>query len=549
MERAGDIGVARSLEAVAERPVRSRAHNDILRLHQELYRRQKALIEARVHGYTPAFRAYERRFERGVRRYERTARLDEVVQAALESELVHVGDYHTLGQAQRTYGKLVRRLVERGRRVVLALELIEARHQAELDRFVRGRLSEKAFLERIGYARRHAFDVWPSFRPLLELARELALPVVALERARGGTLEQRDRFFARRLARTVREQPGAVVVSLVGQLHLAREHLPAEVLRALAPRGISPRQLVVYQNAEALWFRLEKEGLEHGTEAVLVRPGEYCLLNTSPLIAQQSYLDFVEGGELVEVTQPEQHFKELARLIAKFLELDLGDALERVEVYTAGDLSFIERLQERARFTKRELALVRRQILARESYYIPRANAAYLASLSMNHAAEEAAHFLRHVVTGEAEPERGLVDSFYARALEEALAFFGSKLVNPRRKGPHPGELEKQRRSAPRGERQVASLVLAHLALEEGGHTRAIRQLYGATDLDLFNAVTHALGYLLGDKLYYAMIRGELPKEEARRLFQEPFDGDGEAFELYFSLARRFAHVPVPQYP
>jgi hypothetical protein len=112
-------------------------------------------------------------------------------------------------------------------------------------------------------------------------------------------------------------------------------------------------------------------------------------------VAQQSFLDWVEDGELVETTQPEQHFRDLARLIAAYLGIDLGEALDAVEVYTAGDLSFLERLREGGAFSARELAAIRRQILSRESYYIPRLRIAYLAGLSMNHAAEEAAHFLR----------------------------------------------------------------------------------------------------------------------------------------------------------
>lgn len=550
MGRGGDEGGARpAAQADEPPPVRSRARDEILRLHQQLYQRQKQLIHERVHGYTPAFRAYEQRFERGVRQYERPAPFEEVVQAALSSEVVHVGDYHTLKQAQRWYLKLVHRLVEAGRHVVLALEFVEARHQPLLDRFLAGRLSQKTFLERTGYAQRHTFDVWPHFKPIFEFARAHGLPVVAVERAGGGDLEKRDRFFARRIGEAVRSNPGAVVAVLVGQLHCAPRHLPACVATELGRKGITPRQLVVYQNADPIWFRLEKQGIEHDTEAVLVRPGEYCLINTSPLVAQQSYLDWVDDGELVETSAPEKHFKELARLIARFLELDLGDALDRVSVYTAGDLSFLEGLRAGGLFNARELGLIRRQILARESYYIPRAHIAYLAGLSINHAAEEAAHFLRHVVTGDHEPEHGLIDSFYARALEEAFAFFGSKIVNPRRKTAHPEDFEKRRRTCAGADRRIAELVLAHLALENGLRAGAFKKFYGASDPDLFNDVTHALGYILGDRMYWALIRGELTRQEARRLFREPLDGDGEAFALYFATARRFSKVRVPRHP
>lgn len=529
------------------------ARREILRLHKQIFERQRRLINARVHGYTDAFRKYEARFQKRVRTFERTATMDEIAQEASTCDVVHVGDYHTLKQAQRAYVKLVRRIAEAGREVVLALEFVEARRQDAVDGYLAGTLAEEAFLEGIGYPG-HGFAVWDHFKPIFDAARALGLPVVALERARGGSLEERDRFWARRIARMRRERPGAVVVTLVGQLHCAPEHLPAEVEAASgdskspARNGI-PRvkQLVVYQNAEGIYWELERRAVELDTQAVKVRDGEFNLVNTSPVVVQQSYLDWVEGdGELVETTQPERHFKELAALVARFLELEIGDALEQVEVFTAGDLSFLEKLGRL--FSKAELALVRRQIVARESYYIPRAKIAYLANLSMNHAAEEAAHFLRHVVTGEEEPERGLIDSFYGRALEEALAFFGSKIANPRRKCPHVEDFERLRRTGDPATRLLADAVLTHKALEERRRAPP-RRVVEHPDVDLFNAVTHSLGYILGDQLYYALVRGLVPKEEARELFMDPFAEDGDAFHAYFHLVERVGRVRVPRHP
>ena len=99
------------------------------------------------------------------------------------------------------------------------------------------------------------------------------------------------------------------------------------------------------------------------------------------------------------------------------------------------------------------------------------------------------------------------------------------------------------------GERAVAELVLAHHALERGKpRSRRVKKAYESSDIDLFNAVTHVLGYTLGDRLYHALLQGHLPKEEARELFQDPLDGDGDAFHTYFYLARRFAHVKIPRH-
>src|SRR5205807_435060 len=159
-----------------------------------------------------------------------------------------------------------------------------------------------------------------------------------------GTLESRDAYAARRIAAAVRAHPGARVLTLTGQLHVAPPHLPAAVQRALGEDGRHLQSITVYQNCEDIYWALQRGGHE------------------------------LDGAALRE-------------------------ALDGVQVYTAGDLSFLQTLSNRG-FSKKEIHTIERQILARESYYIPRARIAYLANLSVNHAAEEATHFLRHVVSG-----------------------------------------------------------------------------------------------------------------------------------------------------
>ena len=132
--------------------------------------------------------------------------------------------------------------------------------------------------------------------------------------------------------------------------------------------------------------------------------------------------------------------------------------------------------------------------------------------------------------------------------LEEAYAFCGSKIVNPRRKCPHEPEFEKLLRSGDAFSRSVARLTLAHRALELGQSSlRGLRDAHRhSTGPDLFNAVTHSLGYMLGERLYYALATGKLPKREVRALFLDPLDVEGEAFLTYMDLTRRLADVRIP---
>ena len=64
---------------------------------------------------------------------------------------------------------------------------------------------------------------------------------------------------------------------------------------------------------------------------------------------------------------------------------------------------------------------------------------------------------------------------------------------------------------------------------------------------DLFFAVTHGLGYMLGDRLYYALLSEKMGKEEIREFFHDPMKAEGEPFEIYCKVLRKMRGVKVPK--
>lgn len=517
-----------------------------LTLQRSLYQHQQKQIADRVQGASAAFRAYEARYRRATRSYRRVIELDDVYRRIAEADVVHVGDYHTLRLAQQTYLDLARHALSSRRRVVLALEFVEGRHQATLDAFLAGRLKSRTFLERIGHPYRGPFDIWPGFEPILELARRHRLEVVAIDRRATGprSLSVRDEYAAQRIAKAARAGDRPLVLSLIGQFHVAPGHVPRAVERELGRGAV--KQLVVYQNAEGAWWRLARAGLAETARAVELSDAELCVFSASPVVCQRSFLDYVEaesGDAPIAERGLGQTFRHLARDIGRLTGVRVGAALDDVAVLTAGDLGAFEQLKARGRFTPSELAHLRRHVLSRESAWIPRAKAAWLASLSLNHAAEEAAHCVRYLAVGDAMArERPRDEAFWARCLEEALGFFGSRLVNPARRCTSLEEWAHTFESGAPGEAQrVAAFVLA-LASALPEDTRTSRRLLPLAPLSLFNGVSHALGYLLGDALAKAFARGEVSRQEVRALFEDRFDEPQATFRAWM---RRLAPSAV----
>lgn len=510
-----------------------------LTLQRSLYEHQARQIAQQVQTASPRFRAYQRRYEAATARYRKVLELADVDARVATADLVYVGDYHTLRVAQQAYLALARNALTTGRRLVLALEFVESRHQPTLDAYLAGRLSERTFLNRIGHPYRGPFDIWPGFAPILEFAKKNGVEVIAIDRRAPGprSLELRDEGAAKPIARAARASDRPLVLVLMGQYHVAPSHLPKQVDALLG--DVKRSSLVVYQNAEGVYWSLARRGLVEKTRAVEVSAHELNLVNASPVVCQRSFLDYVEaeaGDEPIDEPGMSLTFRHLARDIARFTGLRLGRALDDVLVLGAGDFDVIERIARRGRFSAKELKHLERHVLSLESAWIPRARAVWLSSMSLNHAAEEAAHFVRHACIGDAmERVRPRGDAFWARCLEEALGFFGSRLVNPKRRCITLEEWTWHFKHD-RGElKQAAAFTLA-IATALKDDVRAAQRMV-PTDDDLFTGVTHALGYLLGDALAVAFSRKKLTPADVRALFRDPFEHPAVTFA---ALVRRF---------
>ena len=353
------------------------------------------------------------------------------------------------------------------------------------------------------------------------------------------SLELRDEAAARPIARASKAADRPLVLALVGQFHVAPCHLPRKVEALL---GHTQREsLVVYQNAEGVYWSLARNGKVEGTRAVEISERELCLVNTSPVMCQRSFLDYVEaeaGDAPLDGSGIALTLRHLARDIGRFTGLKVGAAPDQVLVLTAADFDVIERLSKRARFSSGELKHLEQHVLSLESAWIPRAKAVWLASLSLNHVAEEAAHFVRHLCVGDAmERPRPRTEAFWARCLEEALGFFGSRLVNPKRRCTQLDEWTWHFDSGNREAKRVAAFTLAiSTALQDD--VEEAHKMVPLSSLPLLNGVSHALGYLLGEALAQAFARKEITAADVRALFRDPFEEPAIAFA---ALSRRLA--------
>jgi len=145
-------------------------------------------------------------------------------------------------------------------------------------------------------------------------------------------------------------------------------------------------------------------------------------------------------------------------------------------------------------------------------------------------AAEDAARFLHHACRGlpvrlNGRTTNGLgeyktpplpTDLFYARVVEHAVAYFGSRVLYPSRPSPEPSEYS-----------------LSRAAYEKAAQaaTRA--------DQEKLDSIAQEWGYRLGNEIYGAYLAGKVKPRGLRRLFLAHLNQPGEARKVCTAVIAR----------
>jgi hypothetical protein len=516
-------------------------------------------------------RKYLRDFSQAYRSYQSVLELSQIHAQVKAADLVLIGDYHALPACQRFAGALLEHSAMEGERpVVLGLETIFARDQHILDEWWRREIGENELRERIRFHLDWGYD-WEPFYELLVVAREHAEAVYGLDCMPREDLRKigaRDRHASDKIAEIRHQHPNAVVLILFGESHLAPGHLP----RTLEERLPGERTLTILQNVDALYWRAAGERHDR-VEAVQVNERVVCVFNATPLEKYENYRLCLNSWKREDSDPPDiaPTVYNLIDGLVRFLRIDrysshnttqpkfLVDLLP--EVYFRHSDGLLHRLLCRKAVNEEEREAMLRRIQDRGCVYLPQVNVFYMHELQMMFAAEEAARFLHHACRGlptrvtareEAADEPG--DFFYARVLENGLAYFGSRVLYPARAAVREADLrdlsdqtredvERQTGLSFVESNRALNFLLLHRLLEV--NARQCDDVRGSLDDGIrstgakFEYVTQQLGYLLGSDLYDAYLEDRATPRYVRGLFLTHVEEPGAARAAYFDLVHK----------
>jgi hypothetical protein len=525
---------------------------EMISFQRKIFERQRRMIEADEAHLSKGFTRYRNEYRRSVLGYVSPSGFGALCDAVASSKTAYIADYHTLKLAQRTFLKIIRGIMTQVDQICLCMEFVPISGQEIVNRFLERRISEQTFLKRIEYRKHWPYDIWPNFKPIFDLALEQGFPVVALDSDPSLPLKKRDDLAAEQIVRASRRFPDALLLSFVGQMHVAPSHLPESVDRAFIRASMpSPSGVIVYQNAEEIYWQLAEERREE-IEVVRVDDRSFCVNNTPPLVQQLSYLHWIQAaGDIMEFNEQETAVRALIRNLGTFLDLPWEEAAASVRVFLAGDLD-VKSLLSSQKLKRLEKHYVVMRLKINHSAYIQRLNTIYLETLSVNHAADESARYLKQFISKAVIPV-DLRDRFYFYILNDACGFLGSKIINPKRKTDHEGKLRKivasmdKDKSRGTSDELSAEFVLTHIALERRNKPLPAKSAALLKDPMVFHRAAHILGCILGDRLYYGLTSGIVSKASLKSLFLDPLDAPGKALNVYLTILRQVREVEMPR--
>jgi hypothetical protein len=508
-----------------------------IRARRELLKQVKAEVSDRLGPEPEDLALYRKRYERELKGSWRLSSKAELLSEIERSDIVYGGDFHALGQAQRTHLKILRSFPG-DRKVILALECFGRGSQKWLDLFLSGAIGLEELKRRAKWGRSWGFP-WENYRPLLEIAKRRGFQLLALNEAPGsrfhGDLQVRERNAALVIREAYLHNPGALVYVIFGDLHLARPHLPRLVKEGLkTSRNL--RDIIVHLNSEKIYFELARKGLELTTDIIrfsqkdesLQQQNRFCIMSSPPWVQWQSYLLFLErnddsdldrGNESEEEEfEPTDQIAGLIRLAAR--DLGVKFKLDDLSVYSPDDNQVWQSLEKGLKRSEREVA--RKLLASGRSFFIPASGRGYLARSTVNHAASLAGQYIHAKLSSRRRLLWNMPQDFSALIWTEASSYFISKLINHKRQSETFNDLRAQIALAGPADqgREAMKLALDRFMTEliwvKQGRKRGY-QVRPRRKASYFEAA-RILGGMMGERLYMALRSRKLKEREIVQL-------------------------------
>jgi hypothetical protein len=511
-----------------------------LRTRKNLLDEVKAQVEVRLGPLPPTLKRYAKNLDKEFRRAWSPCNERELRGRLNRAQIILGADFHAYAQSQRAHVRILRDLITRPR-VILALECLPPDKEPAADDFIKGKISESRFLELVEWDKNWGFP-WEHYRPLFQLARDRGYSVRGLNQSPKSRLDSRDAWCAKRIKELLKEDPQALVYVVIGEWHLASGHLPKR-LRQNFPQ--KDQIAILFQDAERLYFKLAAQKKEAKVDYLKSNGNRFCVMVSPPWMKWQSYLMYLEQAYDRDLQEDfaidySDHVASLIELISSDLKIQV--AKSRVQVYCPDSETSLAKLK--LSLPKKNSHGLKYHLEHALSFYLPEKEWMYLSRATINHASGLAGQFIHAHLSRRKRTLWNLPEDFLPLIWVEALGFFFSKWINPKRKADTLESIRLRLAAGARDDgRKALLLALDHRLSEvvwvQTGRMR--RPRYSPRELPAYFEASRIVGSMLGERLFQKVrSRTILPKELMSYL---KVNVENERFaDFYWRLIRDLEH-------
>lgn len=515
-----------------------KATREWVQIRKKLYLQIKADVHKLLAETWKEFLPLERKYAKELNQSWRAISKAELYLGVSSASFILMGDFHALQQSQRAHLRILRDWPQNDF-PVLAVEFFQARHQKYVDAYWHGKISEKAFLENISWAKTWGFP-WEHYKPIVDWAIKNKVPLFGinwgLRQTKIKSIKTRENFSAISLRKIHRRFPHRKIVIIYGDLHLSSGQLPAAIKKNI---GIPAKKIKrVFQNDEELYFHALSRGLENRLEYLQLRSGDFCVQSVPPWVKWQSYLLFLENTYDRQIDDWEgdidhtDHVAKLVVFLGSEFKLKLKDLYPAI--YTAEDTQLYSRIRDHLK--KTEWLVVRGWISQQKSFFIPHLQAGYLGRVTVNHTAALAGELVHAFLSKRGSLYVAGDKDFERQIWIQAIAYFGSKIINHKRKT---NTLEDLRKSLVGSDSKGKNRKILILAINQKvrevsyfTHGGLLGLKKGEYDDFTFTEAAKLLGAMLGEKLYLLYRSKKWSRSEVVKMMKMPLDG--ARFQKYY---------------
>lgn len=476
-----------------------------VRIRKDLFQRVKNQVYNYLGEDDAALKKYRTAYENDFKGSFELSSRDQLLSEIRQKKIVLIGDFHALRQSHKSHLRILKS-IRNPSSLVVAVECIFCENQDVLDQFLNGNLSEKDFLKKVEWKKNWGFP-WDWYKPLFRWAIKNKVRIVGLNSkifSRNDDLFKRDGFAAKILVGLCKDKNYSQIFVIYGDMHLAKGHIPYQ----LSKKGISKdKQLVIFQNPDEIYFKLLQRHQDLSVDIVRLDSNTFCLSNVPPWVKWQNYLLYLEKNHdlnFKEDVDPTDYVGSYFDIISD--ELGIKGNRNAFSIETASNSLLWNRLS--LKLGQTNLSLIESVIKQGRSIYIPSLQMGFLSQMSVNHAAGLAMNILYQQFSNSRQLVLLSSSDFYKLIWLETINYFGSKMINPKRKSDTLLDLKLAMSArAPHDSGKSAMQLALHQKLSElmlmsGSKSKQSR--YVPQKKSDYIEAARLLGGMLGEKLYYA---------------------------------------------